>query len=185
MNKGTLVMDGPLLLHVHRSGHREAGARLKSFMTQTCGQAKSQVSEVNYVHSITTSLRIRLAHYPGQLEVYPTLRYQYAVLAYAASSLSEVAFAVVCTPLLPNLQSGAIFVREGWMTNVTETHREYLEEMLREWIIRIKDLDDSIFAQVNELSTGPLRTLETGECDQANLLVVPRSYLGPSFLRLA
>jgi hypothetical protein len=154
-------------------------------MTQTCGQAKSQVSEVNYVNSITTSLRIRLAHYPGLLEVYPIFRYQYAVLAYAGSSLSEVAFAVVCTPLRPNLEAGAIFVREGWMTNVTETHREYLEEMLREWIIRIKDLDDSIFAQVNELSTGPLRTLETGECDQANLLVVPKSYLGPSFLRLA
>jgi hypothetical protein len=26
MNKGTLVMDGPLLLHVHRSGHREQGS---------------------------------------------------------------------------------------------------------------------------------------------------------------
>jgi len=117
--------------------------------------------------------------------VYSKLRYQYAVLAYAASSQGEIAFAVVCTPLRSNLQAGAIFVREGWVTNVTETHREYLEEMLREWIVRIKDLGDPMFAQVNELSTGPLRTLETGECDEANLLVVPQSFLGPSFLRLA
>jgi hypothetical protein len=113
------------------------------------------------------------------------MRYRYAVLAYATSSLSEGAFVVVCAPLRPNLHAGAIFVREGWVTNVSDTHREYLEEMLREWIIRIEDPDDLMFAQITELSTGPLRTLETGECDEANLLVVPRSFLGPSFLRLA
>jgi hypothetical protein len=79
---------------------------------------------------------------------------------------------------------GPIFIREGWQEAVKETHQAYLDDVFQEWAQPPAGITHAMMSRLLELSVGPLRTVEVGECSEHELIQRAETFLDHSFQRL-
>jgi hypothetical protein len=113
--------------------------------------------------------------------------YQYAVLAYSPHAEEPATFplALISVPSPCGEFQVAAFVVDGWSQLVNESHRSYIEETLRDLTSSLRSTREGMFAQMIDLSVGPIRTLKHGQCDKEELQRLCGITLRPAHLRIA
>ena len=91
--------------------------------------------------------------------------------------------AVAC--VMPNdaTPNGALFIKSDWERCVSEKHREYVKATFEEWVNVMESNPTTIPPFMLELSVGPLRTVEDGECDQEELTAHIEAFLTGEYRR--
>jgi hypothetical protein len=64
-------------------------------------------------------------------------------------------------------------------TTVSERHQEYLYDLFESWRTLDNDKLDELFRDIRELSSGPLRTQDSGFCSSDDLPRLAGEVLGP------
>jgi hypothetical protein len=79
--------------------------------------------------------------------------------------------------------NGALFIKSDWERCVSEKHREYVKATFEEWVNVMESNPTTIPPFMLELSVGPLRTVEDGECDQEELTAHIEAFLTGEYRR--
>ena len=79
--------------------------------------------------------------------------------------------------------NGALFIKSDWARCVSEKHREYVKATFEEWLNVMESNPTTIPPFMLELSVGPLRTVEDGECDQEELTAHIEAFLTGEYRR--
>jgi hypothetical protein len=107
------------------------------------------------------------------------LRYRYLLLAYAATPDEDASLPVAVACVTPNaaVPDSALFIKDDWEKHISESHRGYVEATLEEWAKVLESNPGEIPPLMLELSVGPFRTVEDGECDQSELITHVEAFL--------
>lgn len=107
-------------------------------------------------------------------------------LAYASHSDEDdaIPIAVVFAPSDSSSHRGPVVIRAGWQERVKESHQTYIEDILEEWAQSPAGVTEAMMSRLVELSVGPIRSVEVGECGEDELIQRAETFLGPSFQRL-
>jgi hypothetical protein len=109
------------------------------------------------------------------------LIYRYVLFAYAGGPHEDVSFpiAAVCVPFGSEAGSGVIFVGNDWEKTVNHNHRDYIEDSLQDWANWMEREPGMIPPNILDLSVGPFRTVQEGECDEQHLdTLIERFFTG-------
>ena len=79
--------------------------------------------------------------------------------------------------------NGALFIKSDWERCVSEKHREYVKATFEEWVNVMESNPTTIPPFMLELSVGPLRTVEDGECDHEELTAHIEAFLKGEYRR--
>jgi hypothetical protein len=87
----------------------------------------------------------------------------------------------------PNSTAGdfALFIKTDWEHQVSDGHRDYIEDTFQEWAKVMARDSRELLPLMLELSVGPLRTLEDGECDEQELITHVEAFLSGRYRRFA
>lgn len=104
--------------------------------------------------------------------------YRYVLFAYAGGPHEDVSFpiAAVCVPFGPEAGNAVIFVRNDWEKSVNDNHKNYIEDSLQDWADWLESQPGIIPPNILDLSVGPFRTVQVGECDEQHLLAVMEGF---------
>jgi hypothetical protein len=124
----------------------------------------------------------RAVNYGASLR-YLLLRYGFVLLAYAGRPEEEASFpiAVACVALESVVRNAVLFIRDDWERRVQENHREYIEDTFQDWEELLSSSSGGIPPILLELSVGPFRTVEEGECDEQDISARVRALLRGSY----
>lgn len=113
------------------------------------------------------------------------LRYGYVLLAYAkgADGGSLLPIVAVCVSLEPSAGRSAVFVRADWQKQVDEKYRDYMSASFEDWIDSIESGSGMPPPLLVNLSIGPLRTIQHGECEEQELIERIKDFLQATYER--
>lgn len=121
----------------------------------------------------------------GPLERCLFLRYGYVFLAYAkgADGGSLLPITAVCVSLEPPAGRSAVFVRADWERQVDDRFRDYICGSFEDWVESIESSPGMLPPLLLDLSVGPLRTIQHGECEEQELAERIEAFLQAAYLR--
>lgn len=109
------------------------------------------------------------------------------LLAYGGGPHEDVSFpiAAVCVPSSSEAGNAVLFVGNDWDKTVTHDHRSYIEDSLQDWSNWMESQPGMIPPNILDLSVGPFRTVQDGECDEQRLAAVIEGFFRGSYRRFA
>lgn len=109
------------------------------------------------------------------------------LFAYARGPHEDVSFpiAAVCVPSGTEAGNRVIFVGNDWEKTVNDKHRNYIEDSLQDWASWMESQPGMIPPNVLDLSVGPIRTVQEGECDEQHLSAVIEAFFAGLYRRFA
>ena len=113
--------------------------------------------------------------------------YRYVLFAYAGGPHEDVSFpiAAVCVPFGSEAGNPVIFVGNDWEKTVNDNHRNYIDDSLQDWTSWMESQPGVIPPNVLDLSVGPIRTVQEGECDEQQLSAVIEAFFTGLYRRFA
>jgi len=108
------------------------------------------------------------------------------LLAYANTPEQGAALpiAVIAVQEAAPASNLSLYVLDEWQKRVRESHQAYLRDLFGEWVATRNDNALEVMTNLSALSTGPLRTVDAGECNENEVVRKVSDFLGFGYMKL-
>ncbi len=100
-----------------------------------------------------------------------TKQFQYAVLSWSSciEAAGQRPFLAVLLPMNPQAGAPHFIWNQTWQAGLSDTDKIYIQAC-------VEDMNGALaswgIGPISELSVGPIRTFQTGECDEAGIAII-------------